>query len=1382
MSDLAAAPAAISRDLQMGLGIIPKDQDFIDRTAATIARNGDPDHASRYAAGQTDNGFEDNYNAGTTASATSTSEPQTDYTGSGTFGDAFAAARDNLGPGQTFTYDGASYSTAITGEDPALDAAMAANAAGAGAVETSLRPQARPEPEVDPSTLPEFGPYIDADTLDPRGNQIESPTGTGIGQPSTSTTNVSQDILDQIGGVAGTTIEDLLPSNATTAVGLDNMNFQDRFDLQTFEASMDPSGQSTATGVLTSPSEYDGDILPGTAIDRFVVDDSITGRPATYQVVTGPDGLGGTQSSTQLLGYYDVSTGTPYATIAEARLAGVEDGNLVLDDITQTQNIPTESSYVVPGGGPEQLIKAGGSPVGGPMLINPFNLGSTIKDGLSTAYDTITGAISNFDDRNKSADQIALGNQAAYEREAFGPFGRDPETGQATAYETLPDGTMIRQGLNPYEGLGIVGVGLNDLSELGSSAAKSVGNFFAKPTITEREGQLPLIGAESNFLTEFGQRGMDQAKILGDRAFDALSPEAQANLTNPVFPEGGGVDFGALGSKVVRTLPSAGAAIAAPPLAGYLTVGDVGMSSDAAIDSAVADGTLADLSQADVQTLKDEARRTNTIPAALVGTITNLLPGRLGQNLLQRMGISGAEEYGQEALLEPNLAQNTANLAMGTGPEFLFEPEAGTVAAIASGGTSVATSGRGPASNQAGGAGPNVDTTGPVQPAAPAASVLSGQALATPTQVDVAPTIQQPVQPVAPSASQSPNLINIPGTDVVVQSVAPAQPQAPNQGPPSGIESLGTGGAFQQPNVGNVPSQPAPSNVDAQPTVDQTQAPPPEVDTQAPSLDMSQTNVSIGNTIGGLTVADSQGLNLSNQDAQLNLDPRRTMPGSFTNMQGEKIGGIGNAKLGEPVGRLIENKDGSSTIQVSSRMSGGSTGARDNYNTVAVTVPPNATDAQIDQANREAVSQWKSNYEGVTSSDQIQSNTGQVSLPQVDTAPPSAPQVDTTSPESLTASEILQNEIDIITTDTNTTADQASQEPASIALIEAAQNEGANVNVGDSRADVSSKIVNQVALDNQAAAEEAMGLTLPDIDVATINQPSVLPQGVGSLDAAVDSIRQTLSPQGIANLEVAQTGGLSLKTARELAEANDLSMMDASNLGERPMNLPLSREATDAEFFKSLPLASTANENQLAAEEAMGRDTTEFVFDGEVLSPTDVTTEVETPVDTSQTIEGTVASQDVATVVDVPVDTSTTIPTDTTTRASTTTTVPETIRAVRSTDTAPRDEDEVEVEVDEPATVTDVTTGDPEDDVEVEIDPPVTVDTDDDDDDDDTAEDAPFECPDGFEAVQIDGVWRCQKIGDEDTPKIGRMRPTGGSYYQPRRPSPVTTAKAYRFR
>jgi hypothetical protein len=282
-------------------------------------------------------------------------------------------------------------------------------------------------------------------------------------------------------------------------------------------------------------------------------------------------------------------------------------------------------------------------------------------------------------------------------------------------------------------------------------------------------------------------------------------------------------------------------------------------------------------------------------------------------------------------------------------------------------------------------------------------------------------------------------------------------------------------------------------------------------------------------------------------------------------------------------------------------------------------------------------------------------------------------------------------------------------------------------------------------------------------------------------------MQQNLSPQGIISLEVAQTGALSAETAQKVAQDNNLSMQEVANMAESAMGIEQSEATgprTDVATAATVDVVdATPSANQLAAEEAMGRGAAEFVFDGEVLSPTDteVSTEVETPAE-GQTIEGTVGSRDVAAVVDVPVDTSTPTttppPTDTSRRTPPTTT-PETIRAVRSTDTAPRDEDEeevVEVEVDEP------TTGGPggpaqEEDVEVEV--GATVDTD--DDDDDTAEEAPFECPEGFEAVQINGEWRCQKIGD-DTPKVGRMRPTGGSYYQPRNPSLAATAKAYRFR
>jgi len=50
-------------DVAMGIGAKEKTQDYIDRTAATIARNEGSAAASNYAAGQADKGFEDNYNA-----------------------------------------------------------------------------------------------------------------------------------------------------------------------------------------------------------------------------------------------------------------------------------------------------------------------------------------------------------------------------------------------------------------------------------------------------------------------------------------------------------------------------------------------------------------------------------------------------------------------------------------------------------------------------------------------------------------------------------------------------------------------------------------------------------------------------------------------------------------------------------------------------------------------------------------------------------------------------------------------------------------------------------------------------------------------------------------------------------------------------------------------------------------------------------------------------------------------------------------------------------------------------------------------------------------------------------------------------------------------
>jgi hypothetical protein len=602
--------SGIGNDLAMGLGLVPKDQDFIDRTAATIERTQGSDAASRYASGQTDNGFEDNYNAPAAAPAA-----QTDYSGADSFSDAFSEARSNLGAGSTFTYNGESYSTAVTGEDPALDAAIAAQQTPAPAPALSPEEQLMSQPVVtqdaqdylDTLGTFEFDPndFADPDALDPRGDQIESPTGTGIGQASTSVTDI-QDTLDQIGGGAGTTIEDLLPPAADGGTTIEDMNFTERFERQSELADADPTGQSTATGTILSD---------GSSVDTLVTTDPETGRPATFEATT----VAGEDPVINKVVYSD-SQGNTYDTLAEAQLSDAQDLNRQL---TSIQNIPTQTSYLDPSAPSRVPLNPDGSvQVTQAGFIPTFD---EIKGALSPAFETITGAISDFDDRQaarrqsrKSVEEINAENQAAYEAEAFGPFGRDPATGEATPYFTLRDGTMVRED----QPMGLLtgtktGLGLADLNQLTSSAAKSLGEFVAKPRLGEvGPNGVPMLEYDPNFLTNYADAQLPYDQDLIDRQFSTLSAEDQANLTNPVFPEDGFVDFSALGAKTVRTLPSAAAAITNPIIAGGLTVGDVGLSSDQVIDAAVADGTLSGLGEGEIEAMKGEARRTNTIPCS----------------------------------------------------------------------------------------------------------------------------------------------------------------------------------------------------------------------------------------------------------------------------------------------------------------------------------------------------------------------------------------------------------------------------------------------------------------------------------------------------------------------------------------------------------------------------------------------------------------------------------------------------------------------------------------------------------------------------------------------------------------------------------------------
>jgi len=191
--------------------------------------------------------------------------------------------------------------------------------------------------------------------------------------------------------------------------------------------------------------------------------------------------------------------------------------------------------------------------------------------------------------------------------------------------------------------------------------------------------------------------------------------------------------------------------------------------------------------------------------------------------------------------------------------------------------------------------------------------------------------------------------------------------------------------------------------------------------------------------------------------------------------------------------------------------------------------------------------------------------------------------------------------------------------------------------------------------------------------------------------------------------------------------------------------------------------------SSMEVDAANPTETEVFINEGEVITPTDVTTEVNVPVNENVTIDGTTNTTEV-----VVTDPNTTRPVvvQVPPVVEQIVTEPETVvdKTFVQPVVQPDDEDEITIEVDEPVDVDD------DEDVVVEIDPPINVD---DNDDDDVAveEDAPFECPDGFEAVQVNGTWRCQST--DDMPE--KVRPTAGAYYRPN-PNPNYGAAARRRR
>ena len=149
-----------------------------------------------------------------------------------------------------------------------------------------------------------------------------------------------------------------------------------------------------------------------------------------------------------------------------------------------------------------------------------------------------------------------------------------------------------------------------------------------------------------------------------------------------------------------------------------------------------------------------------------------------------------------------------------------------------------------------------------------------------------------------------------------------------------------------------------------------------DVTKQASVNDLSSipSQVLVGDSLSGVSVADSSG-----QD--FNFDPREALDirgsGATRVLFGENQKApvdMDNLDYGTPVYKTVKNTDGSQSIIVGSRISGGSDSGRDNYVTAAVVIPDNASPEQMNEAITVAYDNWKSNYSGVTTSDDITAN------------------------------------------------------------------------------------------------------------------------------------------------------------------------------------------------------------------------------------------------------------------------------------------------------------------------------------------------------------------------------------------------------------------------
>ena len=182
------------------------------------------------------------------------------------------------------------------------------------------------------------------------------------------------------------------------------------------------------------------------------------------------------------------------------------------------------------------------------------------------------------------------------------------------------------------------------------------------------------------------------------------------------------------------------------------------------------------------------------------------------------------------------------------------------------------------------------------------------------------------------------------------------------------------------------PPQVAPVETPTAPPVLPVQAIPdaPQVETTPAKLEQESGNdtttptkrfdVAFGNSVGGLNITgetpDSSGggRTTSLEAIEIRNKPAFGQDGTeYTNIYDNKL------PFGEPVFVNIPPKSEirQAAVAVASRVKGQKGSNRDNFTVVAVVLPPNASDVEVEAATNEAFAQWETAYGGVTASEDV---------------------------------------------------------------------------------------------------------------------------------------------------------------------------------------------------------------------------------------------------------------------------------------------------------------------------------------------------------------------------------------------------------------------------